>query len=336
MLHQWAVVVCVLWGTVLVQVASQSEPKVDGAWGAWGAWSACGVTCGQGQRYRYQRCNNPPPAHGGAQCPGGYPFEPELRGQGQSCVKSSCPRPTLPPPQLRLVGGHDSRSGTVVHAQESLTGIFTFKKLVCHNNWDHREARVVCDMLGYTDASPIAYLSNHFNTPETQEWPYILGGLKCTGEEADIWDCPSRDVASYCKPGSNREAGVSCYAPPSPPTHTYTLHKQLVTADAARSSCASLGQALAMPKTPAQYAALAAVRYREGAGSYGTWIDLRKIPPVWVWGPGTGAGWERVQWSDWGRGEPLRRGECGAISWAGGWRDYPCGRKLWYMCQAVI
>jgi len=43
---------------------------VNGTWGVWGAWSTCSKTCNNGTRTRYRSCDNPAPAHGGADCLG--------------------------------------------------------------------------------------------------------------------------------------------------------------------------------------------------------------------------------------------------------------------------
>ncbi|XP_056005158.1 coadhesin-like [Ostrea edulis] len=44
---------------------------IDGAWGTWGSWGACSKSCGSGKKSRTRICNNPQPANGGLDCPGG-------------------------------------------------------------------------------------------------------------------------------------------------------------------------------------------------------------------------------------------------------------------------
>merc|ERR1719334_3060394 len=44
--------------------------KVNGGFGAWSAYGACSTTCGAGTKKRIRQCNNPAPAHGGADCVG--------------------------------------------------------------------------------------------------------------------------------------------------------------------------------------------------------------------------------------------------------------------------
>ena len=43
---------------------------VDGGWGDWKEWSECPVSCGGADNTRTRACDNPAPAHGGADCVG--------------------------------------------------------------------------------------------------------------------------------------------------------------------------------------------------------------------------------------------------------------------------
>ncbi|XP_026272666.1 semaphorin-5A [Frankliniella occidentalis] len=45
-------------------------PPQDGGWGAWTSWGECSSPCGSGFRVRRRVCDNPIPAHGGAECQG--------------------------------------------------------------------------------------------------------------------------------------------------------------------------------------------------------------------------------------------------------------------------
>lgn len=47
-----------------------SRTAIDGHWGRWSDWSSCSVTCGDGYRKRYRKCDNPAPVQGGLNCPG--------------------------------------------------------------------------------------------------------------------------------------------------------------------------------------------------------------------------------------------------------------------------
>lgn len=65
--------------------AESAEP-VNGGWSRWSKWSRCSRYCNSnGFRFRYRRCNNPPPSNGGSPC----------RGSGkqrQSCTNLGCPK----------------------------------------------------------------------------------------------------------------------------------------------------------------------------------------------------------------------------------------------------
>ncbi|BFZ08650.1 hypothetical protein BsWGS_11689 [Bradybaena similaris] len=69
----------------------QSQPcmvnfhcPVDGNWGPWYPWEACTSTCDGGTRTRHRKCNYPPPANGGENCPGDAVAV-------QECNKKPCP-----------------------------------------------------------------------------------------------------------------------------------------------------------------------------------------------------------------------------------------------------
>ncbi len=43
---------------------------VDGSFGEWEAWGKCDAQCGNGNRERIRKCNNPAPQNGGKDCVG--------------------------------------------------------------------------------------------------------------------------------------------------------------------------------------------------------------------------------------------------------------------------
>ena len=61
---------------------------VDGGWSEFGDWSECSAECGGGTQTRTKLCNNPAPAHGGADCEG-EDYET------QECNTQECPGSVL-------------------------------------------------------------------------------------------------------------------------------------------------------------------------------------------------------------------------------------------------
>jgi len=59
---------------------------VDGGWSSFGDWSECNAGCGGGTQVRTKTCNNPAPAHGGADCEG-------EATETRSCNTHDCPDP---------------------------------------------------------------------------------------------------------------------------------------------------------------------------------------------------------------------------------------------------
>ena len=57
---------------------------VDGGFNTWGEWSVCSRSCDGGAQTRTRTCTNPPPMHGGKQCPG-------PTSETQSCNSHFCP-----------------------------------------------------------------------------------------------------------------------------------------------------------------------------------------------------------------------------------------------------
>lgn len=56
---------------------------VDGGWSDFEDWSECSADCGDGVQTRSRSCNNPAPAHGGAECEGD-------NTESRSCYKGQC------------------------------------------------------------------------------------------------------------------------------------------------------------------------------------------------------------------------------------------------------
>ncbi|XP_077507111.1 lysyl oxidase homolog 2-like isoform X1 [Amblyomma americanum] len=88
---------------------------------------------------------------------------------------------------------------------------------MCDDEWDTREAQVICRMLGHENASARATVSAHFGKALR---PILMDNLYCTGEELHIAECPF-DGWGVHDCGRDEAAGVECFLPP-PPTTTDT------------------------------------------------------------------------------------------------------------------
>ncbi|XP_078378153.1 SCO-spondin-like isoform X5 [Oculina patagonica] len=67
-----------------VQACNEHPCEIDGNWARWRSWSICTKTCGGGTQDRTRTCTNPPPAHGGRDCPG-------KNKEARSCNNLPCP-----------------------------------------------------------------------------------------------------------------------------------------------------------------------------------------------------------------------------------------------------
>uniref|UniRef100_A0A8D2AF45 SRCR domain-containing protein n=1 Tax=Sciurus vulgaris TaxID=55149 RepID=A0A8D2AF45_SCIVU len=102
-------------------------------------------------------------------------------------------------PQLRLVDGGSRCAGRVEILYQHSWGS------VCDDNWDLREAHVVCRQLGCGVASDAIHYA-HFGEGSGPIW---LDELKCTGEEDQLWKCPSQGWGQQdC--WHEEDAGVIC------------------------------------------------------------------------------------------------------------------------------
>ncbi|XP_029466897.1 scavenger receptor cysteine-rich type 1 protein M130-like isoform X2 [Rhinatrema bivittatum] len=79
---------------------------------------------------------------------------------------------------------------------------------VCDDNWDDKDARVVCQQLS-CGVSAKAFSMAYYGESSGN---YILDRVNCSGSEASLLDCPSRGLETHtCQPGE--EAGVNCTEP---------------------------------------------------------------------------------------------------------------------------
>uniref|UniRef100_A0A3P8U6W1 SRCR domain-containing protein n=1 Tax=Amphiprion percula TaxID=161767 RepID=A0A3P8U6W1_AMPPE len=102
-------------------------------------------------------------------------------------------------PPLRLVGGEEDFEGRVEVFHAGRWGS------VCDDQWDDRDAEVVCRQLGFGGVAK-AWSWAHFGQGSG---PILLDAVKCTGNELFLDQCPHGDWEQHnCD--HMEDAGVSC------------------------------------------------------------------------------------------------------------------------------
>nr|XP_046273863.1 T-cell differentiation antigen CD6-like isoform X2 [Scatophagus argus] len=99
----------------------------------------------------------------------------------------------------RLAGGPDRCAGRVEVWRNGMWGT------VCDDQWDLRDADVVCAQLGCGYALSVAGQGGSF---PPGRGPVHLDELNCTGKEDNLWACPAAQDDSDC--GHKEDAGVVC------------------------------------------------------------------------------------------------------------------------------
>lgn len=76
---------------------------------------------------------------------------------------------------------------------------------ICDDNWDIRDARVVCHQLGYPDALA-APLAAHYGQGAGPVW---IDNIECLGTESDIFACEHSGFG-YHNCGHEEDASIEC------------------------------------------------------------------------------------------------------------------------------
>uniref|UniRef100_A0A3B3CH19 Deleted in malignant brain tumors 1 protein-like n=1 Tax=Oryzias melastigma TaxID=30732 RepID=A0A3B3CH19_ORYME len=100
---------------------------------------------------------------------------------------------------LRLAGGPDRCAGRVEVWRDGTWGT------VCDDQWDLRDADVVCAQHGCGYALSVTGQGGQF---APGRGPVHLDELNCTGREENLWDCPAVKDENDC--GHKEDAGVIC------------------------------------------------------------------------------------------------------------------------------
>eukprot|EP00057_Strongylocentrotus_purpuratus_P011991 XP_011666465.1 PREDICTED: deleted in malignant brain tumors 1 protein-like [Strongylocentrotus purpuratus] len=106
------------------------------------------------------------------------------------------------PFQVRLVGGSNDAKGRVEVMYDGSWGT------ICDGDWDLRDARVVCRMLGF-DGALDAPRSARFGQGSGR---ILLNWVACDGTEDQLADCGHQGIGDFSSCGHARDAGAICYS----------------------------------------------------------------------------------------------------------------------------
>ncbi|XP_071844717.1 scavenger receptor cysteine-rich domain-containing protein DMBT1-like isoform X12 [Apostichopus japonicus] len=102
---------------------------------------------------------------------------------------------------VRLIDGSTENEGRVevlIHGQWGT---------ICHNNWDHLDANIVCRQLGYTAAKNI-YYNAYYGRGTGRIW---LNNVNCGRSGESLNDCPHDGLVSHDGCSHAQDAGIECY-----------------------------------------------------------------------------------------------------------------------------
>ena len=105
------------------------------------------------------------------------------------------------PVAVRLAGGSSEAEG---HVEVYINGEWG---TVCGVSWDPLDSKVVCRQLGYKGVNRTYSRAGQHNFGRGTG-PVWLRGLRCTGSEANLLQCPHVGVGVGCN--HSRDVGVAC------------------------------------------------------------------------------------------------------------------------------
>ncbi|XP_062579987.1 neurotrypsin-like [Saccostrea cucullata] len=104
---------------------------------------------------------------------------------------------------VRLVNGTSPSNGRVEVYYSGVWGT------ICDDDWDDKDAGVICVMLGYSRVKTVAHSLAHFGEGTGMIW---LDDVECYGNETDIEMC-SHSSHGFHNCRHSEDAGVSCSDP---------------------------------------------------------------------------------------------------------------------------
>ncbi len=117
---------------------------------------------------------------------------------------------------VRLAGGPDRCAGRVELWRNGNWGT------VCDDQWDLRDADVVCGQLGCGYALNVTGQGGSF---APGRGPIHVDELNCTGKEENLWACPAAQDEPDC--GHKEDAGVICSGHSPVQKHIHTYRKKM-------------------------------------------------------------------------------------------------------------
>ena len=110
------------------------------------------------------------------------------------------PKTTVGTAAVRLVNGPSNREGRVEIFYRGSWGT------VCDDNWDNRDANIVCRQLGLSTNGAEAFLAARYGQGSG---PILLDNVRCGGYESSLEQCSSNGWYHHdCR--HQEDAGVRC------------------------------------------------------------------------------------------------------------------------------